>query len=441
LIGTTFKAIYVLLDGIGDLPHTSLEGSTPLEAAHTPLLDKLATKGSTGRVFSVGKGIAPQSDIAVFNMLGYDFNDVKYPGRGVVEALGAGMDFTNGDLVLRGNFATIARTGEIIDRRAGRIITKDEAVEICGTLEDNIKFSAGNIRLTLQPTIGHRVIVKFRLFSGELSDKISNTDPAYDRINGMGIAKSEISMKIQECVPQELGQSALISAQIVNEFNRQTIEILEKHPVNIRRIEKRLNPMNSILLRDSGNRLPIVKSIEERYGLKFRSVVDMPVEIGISKVIGMEFTTAGDIDAYEVKARKCVEKLEDGDVDVVYVHLKGPDEFGHDGDAIGKKKSIEEIDRLFFGPLLGHLDLSRTMLVISGDHSTPCIQKAHTDDPIPILFTGAHVQSDGSKRFTEAEALKGSIGLIRGSDILPIISGLFGKSGKRTNTYQDLESP
>jgi 2,3-bisphosphoglycerate-independent phosphoglycerate mutase len=434
LIGTTFKAIYVLLDGVGDLPHPSLEGSTPLEAAHTPSLDRLAMKGSTGRVISVGKGIAPQSDIAVFNMLGYDFKDIAYPGRGVVEALGAGMDFTNGDLALRGNFATIDRTGEIIDRRAGRIITKDEAVEICRTLEENVKFPAGDIKLSLQPTIGHRVIVKFRQFSDELSDKISNTDPAYDRINGMGIAKSEISMKIQECVPQEVGQSALTSAQIVNEFNRQTIEILEKHPVNIRRIAKGLNPMNSILLRDSGNRLPVLESIERRYGLKFGSVVDMPVEIGISKVIGMEFTTDGDIDAYEEKARKCLEKIEAGDVDVVYVHLKGPDEFGHDGDAIGKKKSIEEIDSRFFGLLLAHLDLSTTMLVISGDHCTPCLQKAHTDDPIPILFTGARAQSDGSMRFTEAESLKGSKGLIRGSDILPTISGLFGKSGKRANT-------
>jgi 2,3-bisphosphoglycerate-independent phosphoglycerate mutase len=441
-MGTTFKAIYVLLDGIGDLPHSSLEGSTPLEAAQTPSLDRLATKGSMGRVISVGKGIAPQSDIAVFNMLGYDFKDVAYPGRGVVEALGAGMDLTNGDLVLRGNFATINRKGEIIDRRAGRIITKDEAVEICRTLEENIEFTAGNIKLSLQPTVGHRVIVKFRQYSGELSDKISNTDPAYDRINGMGIAKSEISMQIQECVPLDVGQSALTSAQIVNEFNRQAIEILEKHPVNIRRIAKRLNPINSILLRDPGNRLPVVESIQRRYGLKFGSVVDMPVEIGISKVTGMEFTTAGDIDAYEEKARKCLEKIGYGDADVVYVHLKGPDEFGHDGDAIGKKKSIEEIDSRFFGLLLGHLDLSTTLLVISGDHCTPCVRKAHTDDPIPILFTGARTQSDGSKRFTEAESLKGSKGLMRGLDILPIISGLFSeKSGNSANTYQDLEPP
>ena len=116
------KAIYVLLDGVGDLPHPSLEGLTPLEAARTPWLDRLTSNGCLGSVVSVGKGIAPQSDIAVFNMLGYDFKDVGYPGRGVVEALGMGIDFKNGDLVLRGNFATIDKQGNITDRRAGRVI-------------------------------------------------------------------------------------------------------------------------------------------------------------------------------------------------------------------------------------------------------------------------------------------------------------------------------
>lgn len=417
------KAIYVLLDGIGDLPHPSLGGFTPLQAAQTPSLDSLTSSGCMGRVISVGKGIAPQSDIAVFNMLGYDFKDVGYPGRGVVEALGAGMNFTNGDLVLRGNFATINKEGEIIDRRAGRVIGQDEALEICKTLEENVKFTTNDISLSLQPTIGHRVIVKFRHPSRQLSDKITNTDPAYDRIDGIGIARSDIDMKIQECMPEDASDSAASSAQLINEFNKQVVEILENHPVNIRRLARGLNPMNAILLRDSGNHLPIVEPIAKRYGLKFGSVVDMPVEIGISKVIGMDFTTAGDIGAYEEKARKCLEKIEK--VDVVYVHIKGPDEFGHDGDALGKKKSIEEIDSLFFRTLLRYVDLSTTMLVVSGDHSTPCVRKAHTDDPIPVLFTGANAERDESKRFTEAESLKGSKGLMRGTEILPAIAKSF----------------
>jgi 2,3-bisphosphoglycerate-independent phosphoglycerate mutase len=413
------KAIYVLLDGVGDLPNPLLGGITPLEAARTPYLDQLTSNGCLGSVVSVGKGIAPQSDIAVFNMLGYDFKDVGYPGRGIIEALGMGMDFRDGDLVLRGNFATIDEQGYITDRRAGRIIEHHEALEVCRTLEETLKFTH-NINVTLQPSVGHRVIVKFSNPSVGLSSKVSNTDPAYDRIDGMGIARENTSLKIQDCVPEEEGDSAAASAQAINEFSKQVVQILANHPVNSRRTANGLKPMNAILLRDSGNKLPSIEPISKRYGLEFGSVVDMPVEVGISVITGMHYTTGGDINAYQEKAKKCIEQIKKWDI--VYVHIKGPDEFGHDGDANGKKMSIEQIDDLFFGTLLENVDVSKTMLIVSGDHSTPCIRKAHTDDPIPILFTGGGVEKDESKRFTEKESLRGSRGSMKGIEILPFIT-------------------
>ena len=118
------KLIYVLLDGIGDLPHPLLRNSTPLEVARTPNLDKLASNGCMGNVISVGKGIAPQSDIAVFNMLGYTFKNGGYVGRGVIESIGCNIDFHEGDLALRGNFATVTEDLRLVDRRAGRQITR-----------------------------------------------------------------------------------------------------------------------------------------------------------------------------------------------------------------------------------------------------------------------------------------------------------------------------
>ena len=133
------KIVYVLLDGIGDLPHPSLDNLTPLEAAHTPNLDTLARNGAMGRVISVGKGIAPQSDIAVFNMLGYGFKDGSYVGRGVIESIGCNIDFRDGDLALRGNFATVNDKLKVVDRRAGRIINREEAKSVCDTLRDNIQ--------------------------------------------------------------------------------------------------------------------------------------------------------------------------------------------------------------------------------------------------------------------------------------------------------------
>ena len=132
--------IYVLLDGVGDLPHPDLEGKTPLEAANTPNLDKIAKNGSIGQVISVGKGIAPESDIAVFNMLGYKFLHSDYAGRGVIEAVGVGIDFKDGDLALRGNFSTLNDEGTIIDRRAGRQIEREDVQEIAKEIENKIAF-------------------------------------------------------------------------------------------------------------------------------------------------------------------------------------------------------------------------------------------------------------------------------------------------------------
>ena len=129
--------MYVLLDGVGDLPHPDLNGKTPLQAASTPNMDKIARNGCMGEVISVGEGIAPESDIAVFNMLGYKFRHADYVGRGVIEAIGIGTDFKDGDLALRGNFATLDEKGVITDRRAGRNIEKKDALAVAKELEEN----------------------------------------------------------------------------------------------------------------------------------------------------------------------------------------------------------------------------------------------------------------------------------------------------------------
>src|SRR5919107_5202099 len=140
-LSSNIKIVYVLLDGVGDLPHHSLNDLTPLEAAYTPCMDSLTRNGCMGQVISVGKGIAPQSDIAVFNMLGYTFNNGSYVGRGVIESIGCNIDFHEGDLALRGNFATIAKDLHLVDRRAGRHITREEAEAICETLRQRIIFT------------------------------------------------------------------------------------------------------------------------------------------------------------------------------------------------------------------------------------------------------------------------------------------------------------
>jgi 2,3-bisphosphoglycerate-independent phosphoglycerate mutase len=409
--------IYVLLDGVGDLPHPDLDGKTPLEAANTPVLDKIASNGAIGEVISVGKGIAPESDIAVFNMLGYKFNHADYAGRGVIEAIGVGIDFKDGDLALRGNFSTLNDDEIIIDRRAGRHIEKEDADGVAKEIEEKIKFSDPNTSVVVSPTIGHRVTVRIRTNTQKLSSKITNTDPAYSNIGGMGVAKAVGDfLKIEKCLPIEENDDAKFTASLVNEFSEQSINILKESQINEKRRVADKKQLSCILLRDAGNKFPDVIPINEKYGMKFSCIVDMPVELGISDVLEMKAFEAGGLTDYEEKARVAAKAMETQNS--IYVHLKGPDEFGHDGDAIGKMKNIEEIDQRFFKTLVDNIDSSKVAIIISADHSTPCINKGHSDDPVPVVVSGDFIKNDGTTRMTEEQAKKGSIGLLQGAEVV-----------------------
>ena len=410
--------IYVLLDGVGDLPHPDLNGKTPLEAANTPILDKIASNGSIGEVISVGKGIAPESDIAVFNMLGYKFKHEGYAGRGVIESVGVGIDFKDGDLALRGNFSTLDDEAIIIDRRAGRHIEKEDADGVAKEIEAKIKFSNPDTSVVVSPTIGHRVIVRIRTDSKKLSSKITNTDPAYSNIGGMGVAKAVGDyLKIEKCLPLEDNEDSKFTANLVNEFSEQAIKILKESEINKKRKDQGKKQLSCILLRDAGNKVPNVVPINEKHEMQFSCIVDMPVELGIADILKMKTFEAGGLTDYEEKARVAAKAMETQNS--IYVHLKGPDEFGHDGDAIGKMKNIEEIDQRFFKTLLENIDSSKVAIIISADHSTPCINKGHSDDPVPVVVSGDFVRNDGTTRMTEEQAKKGSIGLIQGAEVVP----------------------
>jgi len=408
--------VYVLLDGVGDLPHPNLVGKTPLDAASTPNLDRLAKNGTMGQVITVGKGIAPESDIAVFNMLGYKFKHDDYAGRGVVEAIGIGIDFKDGDLALRGNFATLNDDGVIIDRRAGRKIEKQDTETVSNEIEEKIKFSDENATAIITPTIGHRLVIRIRS-NCALSSNISNTDPAYVRVAGMGIAKAVTDfLKIEKCLPLDEESHTKLASKLVNELTEQSLDIMKKSKVNERRKENGKKLLNGILLRDAGNIYPKVTPINDLHSMKFSCIVDMPVEIGISEILKMKTYDAGGLTDYEEKAKVAAKAMDEQNA--VYVHLKGPDEFGHDGDAQGKMENIEEIDKRFFGTLLDNIDSSKVAVIVSADHSTPCINKGHSADPVPLLISGDMVTNDDTQRFTEIEAKKGRIGLIDGAQVI-----------------------
>jgi len=410
--------VYVLLDGVGDLPSPQLSGLTPLQSASTPALDALVKKGCMGQVITVGHDIAPQSDIAVFNMLGYDFKDGEgYVGRGVVELLGSGIEFQNGDLAMRGNFATIDNSKRIIDRRAGRDIAEWEANAICESLSSKMRFTDPDVSLVIKPTVGHRVVIRFRHNSLKLSDNISNTDPAYDKVSGIGVARmSSYQDMVEASMPGDDSIAATTSAQLVNNFSDQAISILKSDPINEERHKAGKKMINCVLLRDAGNRIPKLAPIKDKYGINAAAVVDMPVEIGIANMLQMEILRSGKVDDYEQKAEVISSNL--AKYDLIYAHIKGPDEFGHDGDALGKKENIEKIDTWLFDRMLEESKSADATIVVSADHCTPCIKKSHSPDPVPLLISSSRVQNDGSLRFTEEFAAKGILGQINGSQVI-----------------------
>jgi 2,3-bisphosphoglycerate-independent phosphoglycerate mutase len=418
--------MYVILDGVGDLPFPERGNQTPLEAAKTPNLDKLTAKGMMGTAYTVKRGIAPESDAGVFSLLSYDPSKLDL-SRGVVEALGSGMEFKNGDLALRCNFATV-RDGQIVDRRAGRNVSTDEARELVEALNQNPKLKA-LADFEVKATIGHRCALVFRTGQRSFSGSVSNLDPAYARKGKMTIAKSNVTLPcaIPKCVPLNKTKAAAQTARLLNQFAAQVHEALRDHPVNVRRQDRGDLPANFLLMRDAGTKTPKVKTLKNKFGFNSVALADMPVELGIAKVIGMDaevFPPDRSPEGYSRRVQKALELT--NKYDLVYVHLKGPDEPGHDGDFDGKRKSIEDIDAGFFA---GLQELGPRLLCVTADHSTPCIKKGHSDDPVPILATGLSVKSDGSKRFTEAYGRKGRLGTIKhGHEILGMLKRLSKKS-------------
>jgi 2,3-bisphosphoglycerate-independent phosphoglycerate mutase len=417
------KILYVILDGLGDRPSVELGGRTPLEAASTPNLDRLAAEGRQGSVISVGADIAPESDVAVMAILGYD-PLVYHAGRGPLEALGAGLDFSDGDVALRGNFATVGTGWEIVDRRVGRNLTNEEARELADAVTREVTLASSPVRMVVQSTISYRCAVVFYPKDGRLSAEISNTDPAYARVRGLGVARAEFGNLVEECRPLDDSPEAWTAAELVNEFTRKSRGVLDAHPVNQRRRERGHPPANVILVRDAGDHIPQVPSIQERFGVKFGCFVEMPVERGIARILGMAVIevppSAGDRDrVYRQWANRAADEItRHGGL---YLHLKGPDEPGHDGDFEGKRDVIALIDQAFFGELLPRIDLTDTIIAVTADHATPCALRGHSADPVPLLISGDGVRADGSTAFSERDARRGDLGTLMGIDIMPLL--------------------
>ena len=408
------KGIIVIIDGLGDLPCKELEGKTPLEAAEKENLNYLASNGKLGFMYPVKENIAPESDSAILSILG---NNLLGSYRGYLEASGVGLKVENGDLALRTNFATIdnLRNKKVIDRRAGRTLTTSEARELSEAINKNVKLPC---KFLFKSTIQHRGVL---ILKGGFSDNITNTDPAY---HSQG--KISLSDKFKFSEPLDEEENTDYTSDILNNFIEQSYKILDSHLINREREKRGLIKANIILTRDASTKLPELKKLG-----KFASIVYMPLEIGISKLVGMKVFS---FPYPEMKSSEVYENLYSGlskacsfareilkkqkKSDYFYIHFKETDVPGHDNKPEEKKRMIEFLDKEFFSFLRNFSEKNKIKLIITGDHATPCELKSHSSDPVPLLL--CDWSKEEKREFSEKTCWKGELGKILGIDVLEL---------------------
>ena len=293
--------------------------------------------------------------------------------------------------------------------------------------EINAKVTLSGATCEFKSTIGHRGVLVIRGIRSKLSGWITNTDPAYDREGVFGVAREKFDNLVAQSLPMpgyEGSAEAKAAAAFLNEFTEKSHKVLQESLWNKKRIAEKKMPANLILSRDAGDHLPKFPNMKEVFNLKFGSFVQMPVEKGIALLTGIEVIdipqSTGHLDVdYPIWAKVALESLKK--FDGIYVHIKGPDEPAHDGDFAKKKEIIEAIDKFFFAHLIPHLDLPSVIIAVTADHSTVCAVKAHTADPVPLLLCGGKILPDGSMSFSEKAAKLGSLGEIKGQDIMPLL--------------------
>lgn len=408
----------VALCGGGDRPIATLGGWTPFEAAPTPHLDGLAARGSSGLLEVIAPDIPPESDSGAMALLGYE-PQLYYTGRGPLEGLG--MDFWAPDgysVAFRINFASWHRDTGRLDRRTSRDLSDDELSWLVREVRDAVALDP-EITVSITGFGRHRGILALTSRTEPLSGRVSNTDPGFVNRGPFGVPVTIPAGTPLPCRALDTSAAAATTARLVNDFVARSAEVLERSTVNQARRSAGRRPANLILVRDGGDTLPSLPGFGGTTGRTLSMYGQVPAERGLARLIGARFTTAksapgrSDLDFYA----ELVPTLLADPADVVFVHLKGPDEPGHDSRPVDKVRAIAEIDAGFVGPLVGALDPADT-LVVTCDHATPCELGIHAPDPVPAVAAGPGVPPDGVVAFGERYARAGALPARRASELL-----------------------
>ncbi len=399
--------MFIILDGLGDRPCKELNGLTPLQKADLPSFDFLAANGMIGRHYSIGPCTPPGSDIAQLSMLGYDIKK-EYPGRGLFEAMGWDVEVEDGDVVFRVNFGTVERKGNSLivrDRRAGRISGKD-AESVASAVEE-MDLLNGEVKAIIKHTLEHRGVLILR--GSDLKPEVTDVDP------------HEVGYPVLEPQPITKSSGARRAALALRELVLRSYEVLKNLEVNLDRERSGLLPANIVLPRGAASKISI-PSFKEKWGLNSAAIAAGPLYKGIAKSIGMkllevEGATGLPDSNFKGKIKTGLRALDSG-FDFVFVHIKGTDVASHMKDPELKAKVLERVDSAL-EPLL---DLSEDyVLLLTGDHATPCSIGKHSGDPIPLRISGKGIPRDDVGRFDELRCIRGGLGTLLGRDLMKLV--------------------
>jgi 2,3-bisphosphoglycerate-independent phosphoglycerate mutase len=396
LVKTNAKLVLIVLDGLGDLATGGPDSSTPLEAAITPNLDAVTQNAAQGRMIPVAPGITPGSGPGHLGLFGYDPLEFQV-GRGVIEALGLGLELKPGDVCARANFCSLDAKGVVIDRRAGRIPTK-VCEELCAILSKKIK-RIGDTEVIIKAGKEHRFVVIFR--GKGLEGPLTDSDP-----NREGLPLAAVKPTSAKSAKQKK------AAKLVADFYRAALPLIAKK-----------KPANGFLLRGIAHQ-PAIPLFEDRYGLRAAAIAVYPMYKGLAQLVGMK-----KIEGPQTITEQFERYLAEYDrYDYFFIHYKYTDKAGEDGDFDAKRKAIEDFDAAL--PIL--LRKKPDVLAITGDHSTPVAVRGHSWHPQPVLISSAYSGSDKLDRFTETGANMGSLGVFEAKYLIRLMQAngkMFDKFG------------
>jgi 2,3-bisphosphoglycerate-independent phosphoglycerate mutase len=401
------KCILILLDGLGDRAYLDLGGKTPLQAAETPNFDRLASLGCNGLFHGKRQGLALPSENAHFALFGY--RDEEFPGRGILEALGAGIPVSPDDVAFLAHFVSVTEKNNTLILRKDR--PKATTEEIDQILKGITIHESDGLKVYFVQTHGLDGVV---LMKGGASPHVTDSDPLQE---GMPF------IEIQPLDSNRADLKAQTTSRILKEFLRDCYSRLKCHQVNLKRQMENKIPINALATHRPG-RLRDVDHFYQRWGLRGLSISSGLIFWGLSAFLGIEFLKQRDSSdpGKDLADRIRIALSNVGDFDFIHVHTKTPDSAAHTKNPCLKRDVIESLDRGLGSVLNTLLEDPELLLVITSDHSTPSAGPLiHSGEPVPITTVGQGIRRDDVERFDEITCAGGALGFVTGSDFMPMI--------------------